>query len=353
MKLLIITQKVDQNDGYFGFFHDWLVLFAKECETLTVISLETGTYDLPPNTRVISLGKEDGRSLVKYIYRFFKASWQYRKDYTHVFCHMNPPYVVLGAPLWKILGKTIGLWYIHRNVDFKLRIAERLADVIFTATPESFRIESKKRNFMGQAVDIEKFRRPAGSALTDRPFGIVSVGRLTPIKNLDTLIRAAKILKDRGQEVVVELVGTAVTGGDKEYEEMLHELVRELGMQNEIKFVGSIPNHEVATHYWKNNLSLNLCPTGGMDKAILESLAAGTPAIVSNEAFRGYFGEHADELIFKLRDEIDCTDKIEAYIKNQGKESLKSFLLKSVEERSTLSSLIKQIVEILVKTRNE
>lgn len=350
MKLLIVTQKVDQSDGYFGFFHDWLTACAKECEQVTVIALEVGTYNLPDNVRVMSLGKEGGRSLVKYASKFLGVCWQYRRDYTHVFCHMSPLYVILGAPLWKLLRKPIGLWYIHRNVDLKLRIAEKFADVIFTATPESFRIESKKRRFVGQAIDIEKFKNLSGTALPERPFKMVSIGRLTPIKNLDTLIRAAKLLKDRGYSVEIELIGASVTDSDKAYEKSLRALTEELGLQKEIVFVGSVPNSEVAKYYWNNHLSLNLCPTGGMDKTILESMAANTPVLVSNEAYRDYFGIHADELIFKLRDEADCADKIESYIKNSNKEELKKFLLTRVGERSVLSALVKQVISILNET---
>lgn len=347
MKLLVITQKVDKNDGYFGFFHDWLISFSKECEKLTVISLETGAYELPANVTVLSLGKEHGRSLTKYISRFLGYSWKYRNEYTHVFCHMSPLYVILGAPLWKMLKKPVGLWYIHRNVDLKLKIAEKCADIIFTSTPESFRIESRKRNFMGQAVDLKKFKRPENIFPKEQPFTIISVGRLTPIKNLDILIRATKILKDQGHVIMVNLVGATVTENDKKYEEMLHALVKETGLQDQIVFVGNIPNDRIALHYWQSHLSLNLCPTGGMDKAILESMAAGIPAIVSNEAFRDYFSEYADELIFKLRDEKDCADKIESYMQRPDKEEVKDFLIKRVYERSSLESLIKHIVNIL------
>lgn len=350
MKLLLITQKVNKDDGYFGFFHDWLRLFAKECEELIVIGLEVGPYDLPPNVRVYSLGKENGRSRIKYISRFLSYAWTLRKDYTHVFCHMSPLYVILGAPLWRVLRKPIGLWYIHRNVDLKLRIAEKFADVIYTSTPESFRIESAKRNFMGQSVDLSKFKNPhTQHHKAEVPFTIVSVGRLTPIKNLDTLIRATRLLVDRGHHVVVKLVGAAVTPDDKTHEAILHALVSELKLDKEVQFVGNIPNKEVAAFYWGSDLSLNLCPTGGMDKAILESMAAEVPAIVSNEAFRDYFGTHANDLIFKLRDPKDCADKIEGYIKRSDKDALKAFLLTQVRERSDLKILIGRILTLLKK----
>ncbi len=349
MKLLIITQKVNKDDGYFGFFHDWLKLFAAQCDEVTVIGLEVGSYDLPSNVRVLSLGKEDGRSLLKYVTRFYRYAWKYRNAYTHVFCHMCTEYAILGAPIWKLLRKKIGLWYIHRNVNMKLRLAEKLIDVAYTSTPESFRIESKKRNFMGQAVDLAKYARPAHVEREDDTFTIVSVGRLTPIKNLDTLIRATAILRERGHKLKVKLIGAAVMEKDVAYEKMLHELVIELKLEEQIIFVGNVPNKEIAEYYWKSDLSLNLCPTGGMDKAILESMAGGIPAIVSNEAFRDYFGEHANELIFQLRDPKDCADKIEEYIKREDKRSLNAFLFAQVSERSSLERLITNILAILGK----
>lgn len=347
MKLLLITQKVNKNDGYFGFFHDWLILFAKECEKLTVISLETGEYSLPENVRVLSLGKEDRRSLIKYIYRFLSYSWKYRNEYTHVFCHMSPLYVIVGAPLWKILKKPIGLWYIHRNVDLKLKVAEKLTDIVYTSTPESFRINSNKRNFMGQAIDLQKFKKPEDSTISDHPFTIISVGRLTPIKNLDTLIKATKILVDKGFDIHINLVGQAVTETDKECEATLHKLTNDLHLENNIQFCGNIPNKEIAQYYWKSHLSVNLCPTGGMDKVILESLASKTPAIISNEAFTDYFGKYADDMICKLRDELDCAKKIEAYIERSDKKNIIDYMYEQVNQRSNLNNLIKNIISIL------
>ena len=65
MKLLIITQKVNREDSVLGFFHSWIREFATHFEKVTVICLEKGTYDLPQNVAVLSLGKEGQRSKVK------------------------------------------------------------------------------------------------------------------------------------------------------------------------------------------------------------------------------------------------------------------------------------------------
>ncbi len=52
MKLLILTQKVDINDDVLGFFHRWILEFAKHYEYITVIALEIGEYNLPENVKV-------------------------------------------------------------------------------------------------------------------------------------------------------------------------------------------------------------------------------------------------------------------------------------------------------------
>ena len=59
MKLLICTQAVDREDSVLGFFHSWIREFAKHYESVTVICLYKGEYDLPENVKILSLGKED------------------------------------------------------------------------------------------------------------------------------------------------------------------------------------------------------------------------------------------------------------------------------------------------------
>ena len=129
MKLLITTQAVDLDDPVLGFFHRWLVEFSKHCESIHVICLKEGRHELPANVFVHSLGKESGASRLRYVARFYRYIWKYKNEYDTVFVHMNPEYIVLGGLLWRIGGKRIGLWYVHKSVSVRLRIA-----AVFTNT---------------------------------------------------------------------------------------------------------------------------------------------------------------------------------------------------------------------------
>ncbi|MEU1971947.1 glycosyltransferase [Microbacterium sp. NPDC019599] len=71
----------------------------------------------------------------------------------------------------------------------------------------------------------------------DDMFHIVYVGRLSPRKGVDLVVRAAALLRDAGIEPHVELVGSVFPGYEW-YEAELRELVDELGLAGHVRFAG-------------------------------------------------------------------------------------------------------------------
>lgn len=311
MKLLIITQKVDINDDVLGFFHRWIEEFAKYCEKVTVICLQKGEYNLPQNVKILSLGKEEslrkkglslrrdevagkGETLIeqmfqrlKYVFRFYKYIWRERKNYDSVFVHMNPEYAVLGGLLWKATGKKIALWYTHKAVNLKLRLAEKLADKIFTASKESFRLPSKKVEITGHGIDISKFesgKRKVESGKKDK-FKIITAGRIASIKNVHVMLEAAAFLKKDGMAFEMKIAGAPVIDADKTYFRRLQKEVQEKNINDCVFFVGAIQHKNIPTFYQGGDLFLNLSDTGSLDKATLEAMASGINVLTSNEVF--------------------------------------------------------------------
>lgn len=348
MRLLILTQKIDINDPILGFFHRWVEEFAKHCESVTVICLQKGEYKLPENVKVLSLGKKESEQKFKYILRFYKYIWQERKNYDAVFVHMNPEYIVWAGWLWKLWKKRIALWYVHRAVNLKLKIAEKLVDKIFTASKESFRMKTAKLQVVGHGIPVELFKNPYGvNYKKGDKLRIISVGRITKIKNLDTLVKACRILKKKGLDFEVSLIGPVIGEKDKKYFEYLKQLISENDLNEEIKFLGSVPNNKIAEYYWQNDLSINLAPIGGVDKVILESMASGLLVLVSNVAFEGYFGKYKSTLMFKEKNADDLANKIVNLLSRTDLEDVRNFLLSSVKEKTDLVNLISRITNIL------
>lgn len=353
MKLLVLTQKVDMNDPVLGFFHGWLLEFAKHCEQVIVICLSKGEYDLPKNVKVLSLGKEQcadesglkrGFTQIKYIYRFYKFIWLERGNYDVVFAHMNPEYVILGTPPWKFFGKKIALWYTHKSVDLKLRLAEKFADVIFTASRESFRLKSNKVIVTGHGIDTLEFwptkeKRKNG-------LKIITVGRISPTKDYETLIDAVQTVSRQISGVSLDIVGNVGTPEQGDYLFQLKNSVNEKGLNGTIKFVGPIPHNKIVSVLQQADLFINLSHTGSLDKAVLEAMSCGTPVLTSNEAFSDIIAKYG--LIFEKKNSRDLAAKIEAVL--SGKLIVpKTELRDEVVKNHSLSKLIPKIVSFLSK----
>ncbi len=284
MKLLIITQKVDVDDPILGFFHRWIQEFAKHCESIVVICLYEGKHDLPNNVRVLSLGKENGQSRFKYIWNFYKYIWSERKNYESVFVHMNPIYVVLGGIFWRLAGKKISLWYTHKHVDLKLRMAEKIVHTIFSASKESFRLKSDKLRIMGHGIDTDLFKPSRFEQ--KHLYTILSVGRISNTKNQLLMIEALHLLRERDFNAELIIVGDSITESDILYKKELEREIDLYNLNNVVKMTGSIKPSEIIPYYQNSDLFINLSSTGSMDKAILEAMACGINVLSSNEAFK-------------------------------------------------------------------
>jgi len=348
MKLLILTQKVDINDDILGFTHDWIAEFAKHCEKVTVVALGVGEYNLPGNVKVMSLGKEKGESKLKYLFNFYKYIWRERKNYDAVLAHMNKEYVILGGWYWRLTGKKIALWYVHKQVSFQLKLAEKIANVIFTASPESFKLPSAKLKIIGHGIDLNKFYyRPR--AVHDGNFKIIYVGRISRIKNQKLLIEAVDILNKKGvNNIKVDLVGNPIYQDDYDYKNELVKQIKNSWLENRVQFVGSVPNKNMAKVYRQADLSVNLCPTGGMDKAVLESMAIGLPVIVYNKAFAPLLVQY-DNLMLENLNEDELADKIYALL-NSPKEKLNLIglnLREKIMDKYSLTNLVGKILSEL------
>jgi len=216
--------------------------------------------------------------------RFYKYIWSERKNYDAVFVHMNPEYVILGWADWKVLGKKIALWYVHKYVNLKLRVAEKLADKIFTASKESFRLPPNKVEIVGHGIDIEKFKIQFAGLRTK--LTIITAGRISPVKNLETLIDSFGILQNSKIDFEAKIAGGPATKSDSVYFEKLRSMVRQKNLQNRVSFSGPIPYSQIQDFYAEGDIFVNLSETGSLDKAVLEAMASGITVITSNEAFK-------------------------------------------------------------------
>lgn len=333
MKLLVITQKVDLKDPVLGFFHRWIEELSKHCEKVTVTCLFEGEHRLPNNVKVLSLGKERGSSKIKYIFNFYKHIFNERRNYDKVFVHMNQEYVLMGGMFWKFLGKDVFMWRNHHAGSFFTDDAAALCKKVFCTSIFSYTAKYKKTVIMPVGVDIENFK--PNSSVSRIPNSILSLGRISPSKNIDVLVDG--ILKLNDSKLTVNIYGDALLQDEGYYE----DLKKKAG--NNIIFHKGIPNAETVNVYSTHSIFVNLSSSGMYDKTIFEAMACGCLVLASN---KNLVGKISDDFIFEERNTEEFVRKLQRLLSYSEKEYIEaSDKLKAFAQSHALDVLGKKIIK--------
>ncbi|MBN1564722.1 MAG: glycosyltransferase family 4 protein [Anaerolineae bacterium] len=302
MRWLMITRKLDPADDRTGFVMRWVEELAARLDQLDVICQEHADPILPENVTLYSMGKEAGVGRVGQAWLLLHHLRRLAPSADGVFCHMIPRYVLFAAPWTRLRGKPLLFWYTHPSATTELKIASRLATHILSAAPGSFPLATPKLHVMGHGIETDHFK---SSDHENDPPEIVMVGRLSRIKRLDWMLRAASIAQTQTDPFRLIFVGGAVEH-EPDYPAELEALVEARNLAALVSFTGPMPHAQVAEMLRSCAFAANLTPPGSFDKAVLEALLSGKPALVTNPDFLPLLGDAADLLYLPT----DASDNI-------------------------------------------
>jgi glycosyltransferase involved in cell wall biosynthesis len=193
-----------------------------------------------------------------------------------------------------------------------LKFAEKLVHIIFTSTATGCRINSKKIKVIGQGIDVEKFKPLESRDLLLNYFKILSVGRISPIKDYETLIEAIDILvnKKSKEKIQVDIIGAPAFSSQEKYLKRLKEIIIKKKLENVVRFLGPVPNRDIVGFLQDADIFVNTSHTGSLDKAIVEAMACGLPILTCNEALESVLGDLAKMLIYPKKDSVKLAEKI-------------------------------------------
>ncbi len=308
LRLLWFNLITDADAPVQGFATDWINALAPRCTAIDVLTMQAGRIRVADNVRVFSVGKEKGYSDARRALEFYRILTKLLREgrYDACFAHIQALFAIMGAPLLKPRGIPITLWYAHKAVTPKLRLAEKLVNHVVTPSPESFRISSPKTLVIGHGIDTRAFT-PAEPV--SGPFTMTTVSRIAPVKRLETIIAAAHLLRQGGCEFRLRIVGNVQ---DETYAQRLYRQVADCDLTGVIEFAGEVAHYQIAREYQRAHLMLNVSATGSIDKAVLEAMACGLPVITANEAFRAPLAQWSDQLLVPLDAPEELAAKIGA-----------------------------------------
>jgi glycosyltransferase involved in cell wall biosynthesis len=287
VNLLLFNLATDRNHVTLAFGIRWISELARRFAHVDVVTMYEGSYSLPANVSVWSVGREKGYSRLRRAFNFYGIVFRVLRTrrIDVAFTHMIHGFAVLFWPIGRVLGIRNLLWYAHGSVPLGLRLAHWAADGIVSSTCEGFRIRSRKIAFLGQGIDVSEFayepRRPSRSE-----FRIVSVGRISPVKRLDVLVEALEKwrLAD-GRPWRLDIAGAATSAPEAAYESWLQKRAARPGTNACIRFHGRLESAGIRELLREADVFVNLSGTGSLDKAIVEAMASGCVVLSSNDAF--------------------------------------------------------------------
>ena len=158
------------------------------------------------------------------------------------------------------------------------------------------------------------------------------VGRLTPIKKLDQVLKAMAICRDRGINYNLTFIG------DGEKADELKELAMELNLESQVWFYGSCYN-EVELSLLIYNADLCVAP-GNIGLTAMHSMVFGTPCITHNdfkwqmpefEAIR----EGVTGMFFRRDDVENLAEKIDEWFitKGESRQDVREVCMKEIDEQ--------------------
>ncbi len=353
-KLLMITQKVDLRDDVLGVYHQWIRGLAAHFDHISVICLYQGKTDLPENVSIYSLGKERGKSRIKYLWNFYRYVWGLRKNYDTVFVHMNPEYVILAGWLWRLWHKRLVLWYAHYLGTWKLRVAALFPEAIVTSVRQAYPFASRKLRVLQQGIDTDRFRPDDKRQADGSHFKILFLGRIAPVKHVDGLLQAFAAALPSIGNASLTIVGSPTAGKpvEADYYARIRSLAAESDARGRIELRDSVPNQDTPGMYHQHDLFINLTDTGSFDKSTLEAMACGIPVLVSNGAFRDIFPpELRSLLMFSEKDYDDLAAKIREFVAlaPSEREAIGRTMRILIQEKHSLSGLMEKLSAALLQ----
>jgi len=341
MNLLYFNLSLDSKDSSLSFTINWLNQISTYYEKVYVITLRGTPIKLNKNIFIFRL-YGDGTNfklfaLIKYYYFLFSIL---NKKIDRCFCHMNPLFLALTIGILRIKKIKTILWYTHPSVTFKLKLASYFSNKIITASKNSFPIKTYKVLPIGHAVETRLFEN-FGS---DKKF-ISCIGRISKSKNIDVLIRAYYKLNTN---IKLLIIGDPLTDNDNLYMKVLTNLVSDLKIKNKVIFKNAVSRNDLVKFYNESIVHVNLTSEGFLDKVALEAMSCGTISLSSNEGYGNVYSNFSDKLLFKYRDEIDLSKKLEKILTMDENERImiESKLLKNVKKLHSIETIGKRINDV-------
>jgi glycosyltransferase involved in cell wall biosynthesis len=309
MRLVFLTQSVDRSDPVLAATVPKIAALAERVDELEVVARRGVAAALPAGVRLQTF---DAPSKLRRALSFAAAlSSALHRRPDAVVAHMIPLYAIAAAALARPRGVRVVLWYTHWKAPLSLRLAERLVHGVVSVDRRSFPFSSPKLTAIGHGIDVGEF--PCRAPGADGSLRLLALGRYSPAKGLDLVLRGLRRALDRGVDASLAAHGLAGNDLEQRHRRELERLVDELGLRERVRVEGPVPRAELPRLFAGVDLLVNNMRAGAPDKVVYEASAGCLPVLASNPVFDELFAGLEPRLSFARESADDLAERLEAF----------------------------------------
>ena len=350
MNVLAIVQNMDHDDPFGGFIFDWMIALSKKVDRLVILTLKKNVefYDVPNNVDIYSLGKEKYTGFSCKLYYLYNWHWNIKQILKKekidvVFTHMTPTYSVLAYPYFFRKKIPIVTWFLHPKLSAILKLAHYCSTKVVSATLTSYPYKKDKLVTIDHGINTKTFSYEETNNNKEKV--ILSVGRLSPIKDYITLLKAVSL---GNKQFKLFIIGSPTNNKDKKYKEELLGIIRILNLEENVKILPAMTMKDLSYWYRQCSVLVNATPDGSFDKVVLEAMACKKLVLVTSNNFQEILDPYYNDLSFKFGNYNDLHDKLVSIfsLPLNKRDQITLYLQQKVIEKYSLDSLMGKLVEV-------
>ena len=127
---------------------------------------------------------------------------------------------------------------------------------------------------------------------------ITYAGRLGAEKNIEVLVRAMAVLRDRGVFAKLMLAGHGA------HEPILRSLVATLRIDRQVRFLGTLPQADLAPLLQASNVFAIMSTSETQSMVLLQAMACGLPVVAADSRACSVFQAEGSRMIFVFHETL-------------------------------------------------
>ena len=226
------------------------------------------------------------------LYFYVRECWNSlaKVDLVHVMANSGWSWHLFAAPaIWIAYFRSCPIVLNYRGGEaekfFKqswiwVKPSVSKANIVIVPSPflqRVFDMHAVKASVVPNILDLERFQMESKERPPGRALKIVVTRNLEKIYDVETVIRAFKLISLNFENASLSIAGSGPE------EAALKGLCNELELEHRVIFCGRIENREVAELYREADLMLNASRVDNSPNALIEAMASGVP-VVSTDA---------------------------------------------------------------------